>query len=933
MKLERVVGFSKIDEHIRDKVSIRQARKLWERGVPINNSPAEQYLVNTRHIPQDVARKLDVRSLKGPIGIPYFDKNHPYDDYLVSPVLDLDHQLIGVQLIQIDKQGNKAKNVNDEDYYCKKYIGAHHPAREGSAAIICFSNDANEVYVAEGIETAASIASIRNIAERHTVLASLSVNKLTTTLEFIKTHFPPDAKVVLLKDHDSEGSIANKEFEHAREAYLQAGYQVVVKEPVAEGDDWNDVLTHQGVEALELEFGSTATNNASLSDGSDNDNDGSLQLFIEHFKNIYGGLLSSESYSEKKKLLAVSFSVLAQLKNELNAIDDEQDIGVQIRTIDQTQYAMVVVSTLLSELTGQQLSSWRPKNNNFAMVYKELCRLEREMDDALREDDAFKSESKELKGHLYLAYHRATMACHACISALHPETIKDVKIQTYHANRLKRIDEEIIFLQKTNRPTKKDSGEVTELYQLICNLKQEKKFHREALQKLQLQWKYPGKLSLAGKRHNPYVVYYNAFINEARIHFDSGVFNRQEIRKILEKKYKTMRSQLQAEHRKKIEAARQRCLIEMRKMIAPLTVQMDKLAQIASAEQFLLTKQRAEAGISEFERNYLLAMENLQDNPWLQKRLQLWINQLHAFKMVSPCVYFYPEETPEINAVSILDEDSDEEGTLSDLTESILSEQFGSPCEINFPEVASQPDWLSSHSPGSATMKYIANLCGIAFNELDERLYLTIIDFSERLALNLYKSFEVIEPGKNGNRQEFDGLVLRNRQLTIIERKSNDGTGPGLLQRNFCQNKILSKEDYLRKKIIDKIVELPTSEQYQYIVIAEPGREYPSWYSPEFNEQIRENLLCSAKWLVIKALQDMHLELNLNRPQFYTGNDCEGLFFNQGLIRSGVTVRFSRKEKGNEDCAHKRMETVVLQRTEKRDKDGLAYVICGSGGM
>lgn len=66
-----------------------------------------------------MAEKLQIRSLKGPIGIPEFDKNKPYKDYVVAPVYNLDDELVGLQIIQIDPDGNKATNPENSHFFAR----------------------------------------------------------------------------------------------------------------------------------------------------------------------------------------------------------------------------------------------------------------------------------------------------------------------------------------------------------------------------------------------------------------------------------------------------------------------------------------------------------------------------------------------------------------------------------------------------------------------------------------------------------------------------------------------------------------------------------------------------------------------------------------------------------------------------------------------
>lgn len=316
-------------------------------------------------------------------------------------------------------------------------------------------------------------------------------------------------------------------------------------------------------------------------------------------------------------------------------------------------------------------------------------------------------------------------------------------------------------------------------------------------------------------------------------------------------------------------------------------------------------------------------MEELSQSEGVDKLLQDWLNNLENFKTVSPLIYYPPQEGATVEGVDLIDYDSDEEKTLDDLRKKIFDDEeslLESP--INDREKGkaklegkagdSNPQVMSG--PSHLAEGLMQSVQPSSLKTSDLQLYLTIKDFSERLAVSLYKSFEVISP-ESGERQEFDGLALREKGLTIIERKTNDGTGPGLFQRNFCQQKIVSKHDFVLKNMIAELKSQSHPEKFIDIDVPKPL----NWYSENFTSEMQEHLVNAAKSMVVKALQNLTLEFNVNRPNAYSATDYRGLFFNRSLIPGGVSLRFSQASKGNEAVAHQRIDEISKARTAERE--------------
>ncbi|HAT1979135.1 TPA: hypothetical protein JBC98_12220 [Legionella pneumophila subsp. pneumophila] len=937
LHLSEVIGMGKtttpeinqLNKYIIDKKSIKLANDLWIRSVPLKDTPAEKYIVGTRKIPIDVAEKLQIRSLKGPIGIPEFDKNKPYNDYVVVPVYNLDDELVGLQIIQIDPAGNKATNPKNSDFFCKKYLGPTKPLREGKAAVINKTDNVNVVFIAEGVETAASVASLNEVRNNYSVLASMGVSELPATLAYVKTHYPPGATVVLLKDHDDpvENPFANSEFDKAKKAFVDAGYRVIVKEPPTVKEDWNDVLAKGGVNELERQLN---LNNPILCLP---DTPARNSKVTPHFKSLYADLLKNEKLAEEQVVCGLLDKVIGQLIDKLKKTQSSDDLHTTIKEIDEVIRTTEGVRTLLSENKISETKNIPRQLKGLRRALKELKLLEDRRRDSLRENDDidFSADPQtNSNGDLYKAYYFVMSRCLEHLGSLGPHGIFDLEKQSQilglYQKRLKAIDNEIKRIPQLIAEFSGDDeivGEIVikQLKNKLKSLKLERELYAQEFHEMKQQLRllrsaYP-------KGNTPYANYYEQFVEEANSTMMKGKTQAKAIREELTGVWANKKQELQEYYKKRIEAARQNFVHERKKAIPPLIEYLEGLRAIVKKRSEEIDKKALLPESRNYQVQYLQAMEELSQSEGVDKILQDWLNNLENFKTVSPLIYYPPKEGETVDVVELIDYDSDGEETLDELCKEIFVDKerlLETPMNVHDkgkkkregkagdsdPQVMSGPSGLAE-----GLMQSIQPASLKTSNPL---LYSTIKDFSERLAVRLYKSFEVISP-TSGERQEFDGLALRKKGLSIIERKTNDGTGPGLFQRNFCQQKIASKHDFVLKNVIAELKTQTSPEQF--IDIKEP--KPLGWYSEDFTPEMQERLVNAAKSTVIKALQNLTIEFNVNKPKAYSATDYRGLFFNRGLIPGGVSLRFSSLGKGNEEVAHQHMDKISEERTAKRE--------------
>ncbi|HFR4870908.1 TPA: toprim domain-containing protein, partial [Legionella pneumophila] len=912
--------------------SIKLANDLWIRSVPLKDTPAEKYIVGTRKIPIDVAEKLQIRSLKGPIGIPEFDKNKPYNDYVVVPVYNLDDELVGLQIIQIDPAGNKATNPENSDFFCKKYLGPTKPLREGKAAVINKTDNVNVVFIAEGVETAASVASLHEVRNNYSVLASMGVSELSATLAYVKTHYPPGATVVLLKDHDDpvENPFANSEFDKAKKAFVDAGYRVIVKEPPTVKEDWNDVLAKGGVNELERQLNLNApilclpdipARNSKVS---------------PHFKSLYVDLLKKEKLAEEQAICGLLDKVIGQLIDKLEKTQSSDDLHKTIKEIDEVVRTTGVIRALLSR-SDNNIPKIPCQLRGLRRALKELKSLEERRRDSLRdnEDIDFSTDPQtNSNGDLFKAYTYVMSHCLKHLRTLKPSDVFDLETHSqilgFYEKRLEAIDNEIKRIpQLISEFGSDDEIVIKQLKNKLKSLKLERKlyaqeFHEMKQQLCLLKGAHP-------KGNTPYANYYEQFVEDANSIMMKGKTQTKAIREELTGIWASRKLELQEYYKKRIEAARQNFVSERKKAIPPMIRYLEGLRAIVKKRSEEIDKKALLPESRDYQVRYLQAMEELSQSEGVDKILQDWLNNLDNFKTVSPLIYYPPKEGETVDVVELIDYDSEGEETLDELCKEIFVDKerlLETPMNVHDkgkekregkegdsdPHVGISTPVLSG--PSHLAEELMQSIQPSSLKTSDPQLYLTIKDFSERLAVSLYKSFEVISP-KSGERQEFDGLAFRKKRPTIIERKTNDGTGPGLFQRNFCQQKIVSKHDFVLKNMIEELKAQSHPEKFIDIDVPKPL----GWYSENFTPEMQELLVNAAKSTVIKALQNLTFEFNVNRPTAYSATDYRGLFFNRGLIPGGVSLRFSSLGKGNEEVAHQHMDKISKERTAERESE------------
>lgn len=229
---------------------IESAHSIWSGTVPAVNSPAERYFLVHRKVPS--IDGMEIRYWPpGTKWVDYDDKGHRIEKTNKLPAAvfmakNENGEITAVQRIYLDPQtGNKNQKM-DNPKLSKGVIG-----KTGAVVV---RQGSGRVYIAEGPETAVSIASAD---PRATVFATLSVSNLSNPIETLKKQ--GITEVVLAKDNDGLDAYTDKAVTKALVEYERAGIHVTVKEPeMLDGKDktdWNDILQARGIDSMREALG------------------------------------------------------------------------------------------------------------------------------------------------------------------------------------------------------------------------------------------------------------------------------------------------------------------------------------------------------------------------------------------------------------------------------------------------------------------------------------------------------------------------------------------------------------------------------------------------------------------------------------------------------------------------------------------------------
>ena len=241
-KREQPKAACTVKANLIDPKKIKFAQKIYNQGVPIAGTLAQKYLKEARGISVDIP---DDFRFCAKVKHPDLGRMVPA---LLAPIKNRQNEVQGVVRIFLSPTGDKLKDLylNAKGHATPATVKANLGSIFNAAVTINQGKFTGTIYIAEGIETALSIAQTKPL---DAVFATLSVSNLS------KVPIPADTeKVVLCADYDGAQSTSNKSLIAAANFYLAQGLKVAIAHPELIAGmkkvDFNDVLKHLGTESI-----------------------------------------------------------------------------------------------------------------------------------------------------------------------------------------------------------------------------------------------------------------------------------------------------------------------------------------------------------------------------------------------------------------------------------------------------------------------------------------------------------------------------------------------------------------------------------------------------------------------------------------------------------------------------------------------------------
>ncbi len=229
---------------------ILSAQSIWDGTLAVDGTLAARYFSEHRQV-----ANLDGMEIR------YWPKGASWVDFdaegvrverpnkipaAVIAARNAEGVVVSVQRIYLDEK-TAGKNTFLKDAKLTK------GSNKGAPGVIQAGTPGGTLYIAEGPETAASIASLDKQA---TVLTSFSVSNIANMADVIKTYAP--ARVIIAADNDGVASAARTTTEKACHILRNEGLDArIVYPPMLPNKtktDWNDILVEQGHDALTKTF-------------------------------------------------------------------------------------------------------------------------------------------------------------------------------------------------------------------------------------------------------------------------------------------------------------------------------------------------------------------------------------------------------------------------------------------------------------------------------------------------------------------------------------------------------------------------------------------------------------------------------------------------------------------------------------------------------
>jgi len=218
---------------------INYARQQYQKTLPLKGTLAEKYLREFRGITGELPSHFRFSP-----GIKHLD-TQKLTPALVAPIHNKDNKMTAIVRIFLNADGSKLSDTyKNQDGELKKATDKANLGVSGNGFVIVQKGSSRTVWIAEGVETALSVA---KAMPDHTVMASLSISQFKNMplSDTIQT-------VVICTDNDPPSSQGKKNISDAVSNYLSLGKQVFVVMPpeIPMGTkkyDFNDLLKQSGI--------------------------------------------------------------------------------------------------------------------------------------------------------------------------------------------------------------------------------------------------------------------------------------------------------------------------------------------------------------------------------------------------------------------------------------------------------------------------------------------------------------------------------------------------------------------------------------------------------------------------------------------------------------------------------------------------------------
>jgi phage/plasmid primase-like uncharacterized protein len=215
-----------------DKQAMDKAKRLWQQGKPIRGTLAERYLREYRGI-SGVQGGAWAESLRYTAHCWHPMARAPYPALLIKS--ELAGELHAVQRIYLDPTSGKKAGIEP----AKMTLGR---LRYGASAVVQQGKDNRLLCIAEGVETALSVAEAMPHA---TVVASLSIANIKQLV--FNTQYDT---LFICADNDKGQEVALNVLASAKQRLSQFANTIAIAIPEAIKTDFNDLLCQQGKTAV-----------------------------------------------------------------------------------------------------------------------------------------------------------------------------------------------------------------------------------------------------------------------------------------------------------------------------------------------------------------------------------------------------------------------------------------------------------------------------------------------------------------------------------------------------------------------------------------------------------------------------------------------------------------------------------------------------------